>query len=202
MTYRVTTTSIKGDSEDGRGTWRTTFGQLAAGDPAVVDSFNGASHAAVMDQVTVAMDGASDGTATWSFESTGTVTFRSIAVAQLIIGTLFYGAHPSTQVGTVVIDSRSTDPIMLASLFTDPQAGLDVLAEQSRELLAKDGLDVEAHAPPATAESFANWIPTDAGLEIHFQPYQFGSALPAVVTVPWPVITPLLTPDMAGLATG
>ncbi|MDT5189785.1 MAG: hypothetical protein QOI28_2036, partial [Mycobacterium sp.] len=40
--YSVTTTTIEGDSDDGRGRWRAEFRQLAGGDPAVVDAFNGA----------------------------------------------------------------------------------------------------------------------------------------------------------------
>ena len=121
--YTVTPTTIEGDSDDGRGSWRAEFSQLAGGDPAVVEAFNGASHAAVMDQVEAAKEGARDGTTTWEFESNTQVTFRSIAVAQIVFGSSSFGAHPSHEVGTIVIDSRSADPIMLVDLFSDPQAG-------------------------------------------------------------------------------
>lgn len=201
--YGVHRTTGQGASEDGRGRWKITFGELSGGDPAVVEAFNGASHRTAMDQVEAAGEGANDGTATWTFESSGLVTFRSTAVAQVIIGTLFFGAHPSTQIGTVVIDSRSTEPIMLVDLFTDPQAGLSVLSEQAKAQLAADGLEVTADDPAVAPrpENFANWIPNDDGLEIHFQPYQFGSPLPIVVTVPWEALADSLAPAMAGIAT-
>jgi len=202
--YAVTTTTIEGDSDDGRGSWRAEFNQLAGGAPAVVEAFNGASHAAVMDQVDAAKEGASEGTEPWSFESNGQVTFRSIAVAQVIFGSMYFGAHPSHQIGTIVIDSRSAHPIMLVDLFTDPQAGLNRLSEQTMAILAEGGLEVAADEPGAAPKSgnFANWIPTADGLEFHFNEYQFGPRLPAVVTVPWTELTDLLAPAMADIAKG
>jgi hypothetical protein len=202
--YSVTTTTIEGDSDDGRGSWRAEFSQLAGGDAAVVDAFNGASHVAVMDQVEAAKEGASEGTATWEFESNAQVTFHSIAVAQIIFGSLDFGAHPSHQIGTIVIDSRSADPIMLVDLFTDQRAGLSRLSEQATKILAADGMNLGPDEPGAApkAENFANWIPTAEGLEIHFAPYQFGVALPAVITVPWPALADVLAPAMADIAKG
>jgi hypothetical protein len=202
--YTVTTTAIEGDSTDGRGSWNTVFGLLAGGDPAVVQAFNGASQAAAHQQVDDATEGAAGGTTSWTFESTGHVTFRPIAVAQIIYGSMGYGAHPTPYIGTIVIDSRSADPIMLVDLFTDQQAGLNRLSEQARKILAADGMNLGPNEPGAApkAENFANWIPTAEGLEIHFAPYQFGVALPAVITVPWPALTDVLAPAMADLAKG
>jgi hypothetical protein len=203
-TTAAPTTTIEGDSDDGRGSWRAEFRQLAGGDPAVVDAFNGASHVAVMDQVEAAKESASEGTATWEFESNAQVTFRSIAVAQIIFGSLDFGAHPSHQIGTIVIDSRSADPIMLVDLFTDQRAGLSRLSEQATKILAADGMNLGPDEPGAApkAENFANWIPIAEGLEIHFAPYQFGVALPAVITVPWPALADVLAPAMADIAKG
>jgi hypothetical protein len=132
------------------------------------------------------------------------VTFRSIAVAQIIFGSLDFGAHPSHQIGTIVIDSRSADPIMLVDLFTDQRAGLSRLSEQATKILAADGMNLGPDEPGAApkAENFANWIPTAEGLEIHFAPYQFGVALPAVITVPWPALADVLAPAMADIAKG
>lgn len=202
MQYTVTRNVVEGNSPDGLGTWTTDYGVLTGGDPAVVEAFNAASQAAARDQVDVAIDGTSDGAAPWTFESNGTVGFRSIAVSQVIYGALNYGAHPSHQIGTIVIDSRSTDPVMLVDLFTDPQAALNVLAEQTREKLGAGGLEVAPDLPGAQpkAENFANWIPTADGLEFHFNSYQFGPRLPAVVTVPWSAVADLMTPAMADLA--
>lgn len=202
QTYTVTRTAIEGDSADGRGSWSTDFGLLAGGDHAVVEAFNGASHAAAQDQVNAAMKGAADGSTPWTFEADGTVSFRSVVVAQIFYGALTYGAHPTAYVGTVVIDSRSRDPVMLADLFTDPQAALNVIAEQTRAILAKDGLEIPPDEPGAQpkAENFANWIPTADGLEFHFAEYQFGPRLPAVVTVPWSAVADMLTPTMADVS--
>ena len=197
--YSVTTTTIEGDSDDGRGSWKSEFHQLAGGDPAVVQAFNGASQAAAMDQVEAAKNDASTGTTTWTFEGRSQISFRPVAVAQVVYGSLYYGAHPSQQIGTIVIDSRSADPVMLVDLFTDPQAGLTAIAEQTRASLAEDGLDVPVDLPGAApkAENFANWIPTAEGLEFHFDEYQFGPRLPAVVTVPWSAVAPLMAATMA-----
>ena len=202
--YTVTKTAIEGDSTDGWGSWSTEFGLLAGGDPAVVQAFNGASQAAAHDQIDDATEGAAGGTTSWTFESTGHVTFRPIAVAQIIYGSLGYGAHPTPYIGTIVIDSRSADPIMLVDLFADEQAGLNRLSEQATKILAADGMNLGPDAAGAApkAENFANWIPTAEGLEIHFAPYQFGVALPAVITVPWPALADVLAPAMAGIAKG
>ncbi|MDT5107540.1 MAG: hypothetical protein QOI25_5053 [Mycobacterium sp.] len=204
MEYTVTTTTIEGDSTDGRGSWNTEFGLLAGGDPAVVQAFNGASQAAAHHQVDDATKAAAGGTTPWTFESTGHVTFRPIAVAQIIYGSMGYGAHPTPYIGTMVIDSRSADPVMLVDLFTDQQAGLSRLSEQATKILAADGMNLGPDEPGAApkAENFANWIPTAEGLEIHFAPYQFGVALPAVITVPWPALTDVLAPAMADIANG
>jgi hypothetical protein len=101
-----------------------------------------------------------------------------------------------------VIDSRTAKPVMLVDLFTDPQAALNVLSGQTRTILAKDGLEIPPDEPGAQpkAENFANWIPTADGLEFHFGEYQFGTRLPAVVTVPWSTVADMLTPAMADIA--
>jgi len=163
---------------DRNGTWQAEFGQLAGGDPAVVEAFNGASQAAVHRQVDEATADTRDGTTSWRLESRGQVSFRRIAIAQRINGTLDYGAHPSTYVGTVVIDSRNAKPITLADLFADERAGLQRLSEQT------------TLAP--VEKNFANWIPTADGIEIH--------GLPQTVTVAWAALTDVLAPGMVELA--
>lgn len=185
QTYAVTTTSIDGATADRMGRWDVRIAELSQGDPAVVDAFNRASRTSALDQIEKAKAESNPGEQ-WNFESAGTVTFRSIAVAQLILGTHYYGAHPTSYISTVVIDSRGADPIMLTDLFTDAQSGLDRLSEVT--------------GAEARAENFENWIPTAEGLEIHFAPYEFGIALPETKIVPWPAVTDLLTPVMAGIA--
>ena len=48
------------------------------------------------------------------------------------------------------------------------------------------------------ADNFANWIPTTAGIELHFADYQFAHGLP-VITIPGSVLTDVLAPDMMAL---
>ena len=100
-------------------------------------------------------------------------------------------AQVITYVGTVVVDSRSGRTIDVVDLFSDRQAGLDRLAEQTRILTGYAGL-------AATPENFANWIPTADGVELHFP----SSLLfwPPAITVPWSQLTAVIAPDMAGLA--
>ena len=176
--YSVTTTSIGGTTLDRNGTWKAKFGQLAGGDPAVVEAFNGASQAAVHRQVDRATADTREATTSWHLESNGQVTFRRVAITQLINGALGGGAHPTTYIDTVVIDSRTAKPITLADLFSDEQAGLQRLSEQTKL------------AP--TEANFANWIPTADGVEIY--------RLPQVLTVPWSALNDVLAPGMAGLA--
>jgi hypothetical protein len=183
-TYSVTTAPIEGATPDRLGKWDADIATLNGGDPAVVAAVNQAGRTSAQDQINDVKGGVYGGEE-WNFESKGQITFRSIAVAQLIIGNLYYGAHPSTYISTVVIDSRSTDPIMLTDLFTDAAAALRRLSDQTGAL--------------PEAQNFANWIPTDNGLEIHFSPYQFGIALSETKTVPWSALSDLLAPAMSGI---
>ena len=183
-TYAVTITSIDGATADRMGTWDARIAELSGGDAAVVEAFNYASRTSTLEQIDRVKAESNPGEQ-WNFEAHGQVTFRSIAVGQLILGTHYYGAHPTSYISTVVIDSRSADPIMLTDLFTDAQAGLNRLSELTG-------------AEPR-ADNFANWIPTAEGLEIHFAPYQFGIALPETKTVAWEALADLLAPAMTGI---
>ncbi len=183
-TYSVAITPIDGTTTDRMGTWDVRIAELSEGDSAVVEAFNQASRTSAQQQIDWAKIESNPGEH-WKFESHGQVAFRSIAVSQLIVGTHYYGAHPTSYISTVVIDSRSADPIMLTDLFADDQAGLNRLSELTG-------------AEPR-AENFANWIPTSEGLEIHFAPYQFGIALPETKTVAWAALADLVAPAMTGI---
>jgi hypothetical protein len=182
--YSVAITPIEGATTDRMGRWDARIAQLSEGDAAVADAFNRASRTSAQEQINRAEIESNRGEQ-WNFESHGQVSFRSIAVGQLILGTHYYGAHPTSYISTVVIDSRSAAPIMLTDLFTDEQAGLNRLSELTG-------------AEPR-AENFVNWIPTNEGLEIHFAPYQFGIALPETKTVTWTALADLLAPAMTGI---
>lgn len=199
-TYAASTATI-----DIGGSWHVTVGQIADGNNAVAKAFNDASMAsgrtmaAMLDADNVIRTDA-------DFDAQPAVSFRPTAVAQVLTGVYFWrhAAHPLDYVTTIVIDSRTARPIALEDLFTDTQAGLNRLSEQTKRLLpaaygrasAPDG-NLPGNAP--IAKNFHNWIPTAKGLEIHFEDYQFAHGLP-VITVPWIELTDVLAPNMQILA--
>lgn len=204
-TYTVTTTVLQGTAPDNMAHWRADVGQLEGGDPAVVAAFNRASQASAQGQIDQFLG---DRPPDWesSLEATGEVSFRSTAVAQLIRSVIVWSAlHPPNWVSTVVIDSRTAKPITLSDLFADDQAGLNRLSDQAKLALQNDGTDIPADVLASgtapTATNFVNWIPTDEGIAVHFDEYQFGGpAFARVATVPWSAVTDVLAPDMTGLA--
>ena len=204
QTYTVTQTGSGGATPDGTGRWTLTVNTIAGGDPAVANAFNQASNNSAQGQLDEARDGATtDGT--WTFDTNPQIFFGGSSVSQLISG-LFNAvpsAHPVNYVSTVVIDSRDAAPITLGRLFVDEQAGLNRLSEQTKLLLpAQTGVgptpmeDEPGNAP--VEANFANWIPTPAGMEIHFNDYQFFHGTP-VITVPWQALDGLLRPEMYAL---
>ena len=198
-TYTVSTTALNPISG-----WQMQIGQISGGNIAVATAFNNASVAsgktmsAMLDRDRVFRTDA-------TFETTPVVSFRPTAISQVLTGVYFWrhAAHPLDYVTTVVIDSRTARPITLDDLFTDHQAGLNRLSEQTKLLLP----GVWGRAAPMPDEAgnrpidanFHNWIPTVDGLEIHYEDYQFGHGLP-VITVPWSHLTDLLAPSMQILA--
>jgi hypothetical protein len=204
-TYTVTFAETNGATPDKSGTWHTKIGQLSDGDPAVVEAFNKASQTSSRQMLDFFMDW--QGTK-FDLDITGHVTIRNTAIAQLIGGTIYCCAHPTTRTNTIVIDSRTAKPITLADLFANEQAGLNRLSQQTK-ILAGPTFDYSGPMPDMPgnapkAENFANWIPTTEGMEIHFAEYQFGDGarLPATITVPWSALTDVLAPDMLALASG
>jgi hypothetical protein len=203
-TYAVTTSSIEGSTPDGRNRWSVQVGQLTGGDPAVVEAFNSPSETSARELLDfVRTDW---GYTEFEFESRGRVTIRPTAIAQLIGGTVYCCAHPTGFVRTIVIDSRTAQPITLADVFGNEQDGLIRLSEQTKTLgpgnyeIALPMPDMPGNAP--TAANFANWIPTADGMEIYFEEYQFGDRLPGTLVVPWSALTDVLAPDMVVLARG
>jgi hypothetical protein len=191
-TYTWAMASLDGETPQRLGHWRVQAGQLSGGEPAVIENFNSASQASahrVIDAVRA--DAPND--ITWDFESQTHITFRSIAIGQVISGTWSaeFLARVVRYVGTVVIDSRTGQPINVVDLFTNPAEGLDRLSEQTKLLTDYDGI-----AP--TPESFANWIPTHDGIELHFPSAQL--FWPSAITVPWSALADVLAPSMTGLA--
>ena len=207
--YTVTMMAIDGTTPDGAGRWHVLVGQLSGGDPAVTDAFNKSSSASAHQQIDQASADA-NGVQGWNLELKSAITFRPTAIGEVLSGSSYTNgaAHPTDYVSTVVIDSRSAHPITLGDLFTEEQAGLDRLSEQTKIIWPKvygpggDGppmLDEPGNRP--VPKNFANWIPTAAGIELHFTDGQFGHGLP-VITVPWSTVADVLAPDMTALAQG
>jgi hypothetical protein len=194
--YSVAMTSIEGSSDDHLGNWDVQIGEISGGDPAVVAAFNSAGRAAAQKEIDDLKEVAGPGQE-WNLDISGDITFRSTAIAQLIISTSHYGAVPTITPTAIVIDSRTARPITLANLFTDEQAGLQRLSEQTDIVFGKTHSYHEGYAP--TPENFGNWIPTADGMEIHFAPYQFGVRMAETITVPWSALADVLAPNMAGL---
>jgi hypothetical protein len=204
QTYTVTRTTSGDATPDGTGRWTLVLDTISGGDAKVADTFNRAVQASAQGQLDpVKRDAGSDGT--WSFDTNPKVFFSSASVSELITGLYNHvpSAHPVNYVSTVVIDSRSATPITLKDLFSDEQAGLNRLSQQTKLLLpavmgmGETPMPDEPGNEPVEA-NFANWIPTPTGLEIHFADYQFAHGL-LVLTVPWSALDDLLAPGMAAL---
>lgn len=186
------------------GSWSLVMDTVSGGDPQVAEAFNHAVHAAsqhLLDDATRTAKPQGQ----WTFETSPQVFFSSASISALISGNYKdeTAAQPGGSVMNVVIDSRSGKAITLMELFTDHQAGLNRLSEQTK-LLLPSAMGVTATPMPnipgdkPLLENFDSWIPTPAGLEIHFADYEFVHGTP-VITVPWAAIDDLLAPGMTAL---
>ncbi len=134
--------------------------------------------------------------------------FVDVAIAQAISGITVMGVgHPPQDASSVVIDSRTAQPITLADLFVNEQAGLNRLSEQTKILIPEvtriGGVMPDSPGNAPVAENFADWLPTADGMQIMFGESQFdygprGNS----ITVPWSALTDVLAPDMLALAQG
>ena len=200
-TYSTTTTLVEGRTADGKGTWQIRIGQVSGADRGVADAFNRASRASA-DHLLGQFDPYGPPENPWRFTAEPTVTVGAVFIAQLLTGSVYVerAAHPVGYVATVVIDARTARPITLADVFTDEQAALDRLSEQTRKTYVPLTDGGRGSAP--TAENFDNWIPTAEGMVIHFDDYQVGPHGLLDLTVPWSELTGLMKPDMVALTEG
>lgn len=202
-TYVVDRSTSTGVTSDGTGRWNLAIDTLTGGDPRVSEAFNDAMHDAAQrlldDTTAVRPEGR------WTFRTTPQIRFAAASVSALISGEFsIEGAdHPVGSVINVVIDSRTGRQITLKELFVDDQEGLNRLSEQTK-LLLPPAMGVTATPMPnhpgnkPLMENFDSWIPTPAGLEIHFADHQFTAGTP-VITVPWSALNDLLAPGMDAL---
>ena len=104
---------------------------------AVVEAFNKASVASARQQIDRARSEAAG--QSWNFDVKSAVTLRPTAIAELLTGVDYAdgAAHPINYVSTVVIDSRTAQPITLKDLFANEQSGLNRLFEQTKAIWPK-----------------------------------------------------------------
>jgi hypothetical protein len=200
-----------GAPSDGHGHWHTRIAEITkrntSGDPAVIAAFNSAIDSAAQGLIDQVCAEAAT-TASWNLDvkSYPTVKFRPSAITEVIHGIFFAtgAAHPVRYVRTVVVDSRTAKHITLNTLFSNESRGLQRLSEQTKLIWptiyghgSSEPMPDQPGNLPREA-NFANWVPTAAGMEIHFADDQLGPGLP-VITVPWPALSDVLAPDMTAL---
>ncbi|MGW6377664.1 RsiV family protein [Rhodococcus sp. NPDC055112] len=194
--YVATTSRSTGDT--GRVRYDVTLPRIEGGNPAVIAEFNESVAAALQDQI--------DGPGDERFTLEGREAFARIG-GRVVSGLLVTswnanppGAHPTPLVATVVVGVDDAQPITLAALFPDLQAGLNRLSEESARLLPATaaGEEFEREGIAPTELNFANWLPTPAGMEIHFSDYQVGPHAIGlvVITVPWDRLADVVAPEL------
>ena len=111
-------------------------------------------------------------------------------------------AHPATNIETLTYALSTGERLDFGQLFTDPQAAVSILSQQSRDQLRKslggnyDQVVVEA-GTTAVATNFSDWALTPAGLRVTFAEYQvgtFAAGMPAVL-IPWSSLRSVMKPE-------
>lgn len=103
------------------------------------------------------------------------------------------GAHGSTLIGTIVITTKSAQPVMLSDLFTSPSTGLATLAARVKERKTDPAGETVFVQDPA--RDMANWLPSPAGLTVYGAvTHAAGDWLP--ITVPWSELKDVISPAM------
>jgi hypothetical protein len=199
---------ISGNSPDQLGTWTVHYQRVDGGDPVVADQINDRLDAQANSEVQQATwDGSNK--RPWTFDADATLHVGPMTVSEVFVGQYNIDeAHmPMQSVASIVCDSRSGVPITWDNLFVDKQAGLTRLGDGTAAALA----DV---APPDHVRdwrrqgqfapvdiNFKAWIPTAAGIELHFPEFQFGGGL-KVVTVPWATVADQIRPEFTTITGG
>ncbi len=207
VAYTVVPDVRSGMSPNGIGTWTVNYEKVAGGDPAVTDAINRILDDEADGHVWLYAASASK-TSPWTFHAQGRLQFRPIIISALFTGQYDATELPNMPVDTVatrVFDSRSGIQIVWANLFVDERAGLARLSELTKQILPasypEPPLGGWAEYGPSMAplkRNFRFWLPTDAGIEMHFPAGQFGRT-PRVMTVPWSAVTDLIRPEFAAI---
>jgi hypothetical protein len=201
--YTVVPGHIDGTNWNSHGTWKVDYQRLAGGDPTIAGAMNEVIDAEA-GGIVAATDHAATDRKPWTFSATGTMHFYSISIAALFTGVYQTDLPnmPFQSVATRVFDGRSGAQITWDNLFTDKLAGLVRLSDETRAILptvykqpSPRGLDIWSQSA-ANELNFKAWIPTTAGIELHFGDFQFGRGLP-VITVSWSKVADLIAPEFA-----
>lgn len=198
--YSFTTERVSGATD--RVVYDVNIPQIEGGDASVIAEFNESMRAALQDQI--------DGFGNESFTLTDArpgPTFIGQGVVAAVLNTSWDanppGAHPTSVIATVTVNTSTATPVTLQDLFPDLEVGLQRLSEQSAALLPDTvaGPDFERSGIEPVERNFANWIPSAGGMNIRFGDYQVGPhAIGLVdVTIPWSALADVVDP--AALAT-
>ncbi|MGA5541014.1 DUF3298 domain-containing protein [Mycobacterium sp. NPDC051198] len=194
--------TIAGESSDRLGDWSVRYERIGGGDGAIADEVNQVIDAEARGQVATYEPSATK-TNPWTLNIDGHVVKRPVTISALFTGEYNYDQPnmPFHTVATRVFDCRSGILIDWDNLFTDKKAGLARLSDQTKRILPT------VYAPPSRPgvwqfgsevapvdDNFRYWIPTDAGVELHFPDWQFGRGLP-VITVGWGELRDLIAPE-------
>lgn len=196
---------ISGNSPDGLGTWAVQYQRVGGGDPALATAINDVIDAKAMEGVERATwDGSTR--RPWNYGADGKLSFGTITVAEVFTSQYDTAEPhmPMQSVAGVVCDRRSGLPITWDNLFVDKQAGLSRLGDETAARLAAVAPAEQVRAwrrqgafAPVDI-NFKAWIPTSAGIDLHFPEFQFGRGL-KVVTIPWSKLADLVRPEFSAI---
>lgn len=199
--YHQTTVRLHGQTDHAR--YDVLIPQVEGGNSAVSARFDSSMRAALQDQIDGDYGEGMHFTLTGGEDSTTTVSAGTVSgLLQTSWEADPPGAHPTALIATVVIDRKTAQPITLAELFPDEQAGLQRLSDESAKLLPDTvvGSGYEADGIAPVERNFVNWLPTPQGMQIHFLEYQVGpyAAGLVTITVPWSHLRDVVAPDLYG----
>jgi len=174
-------------------TYDVTLPQLAGGVTAVRERFDSGMHASLSGAFANQTGTVHDGELPYDCAESSRVTRIGAHVVAGVLITNYYngGAHPDNQVGTIVIDTDTAQPILLSAALRDPARAWGTLAALAPSLVPAG--EPRLDAPPPTSDSFAGWIPSPRGLTVYFEAaHVVGDYHP--VLIPWTRIADLFTP--------
>ncbi|MCX2714885.1 DUF3298 domain-containing protein [Mycolicibacterium sp. J2] len=201
--YIPVTDTISTTTPDQLGNAIVRYERVAGGDPEIAHSINEVIDAEARGQVATYGPSGSK-TLPWTLNVQGKLAKRPVTISALFTGeyTDPQPNMPFHAIATRVFDCRSGALIDWDNLFLDKKIGLARLAQQTTEIIPT------IYAPPAhpgvwqfgseVAPIDANyryWIPSNAGIELHFPDWQFGRGV-TVLTVPWSNIDDLIVPEL------